>query len=79
MLSLRWDSNPQCLGFETTEHLRNRMRNENCRKTSLKRLQLTLGRFIYTVVGSSWYYQGTRLILLIGVIRQESMTGVDTY
>ena len=43
MLSLRWGSNPQCLGFEATEHLRNRMRNENCRKTSLKRLQLTMG------------------------------------
>jgi len=27
----RWDSNPQSLGFEATEHLRNRMRKENCR------------------------------------------------
>ena len=29
--SLQWDSNPQTLGFEATEHLRNRMRKENCR------------------------------------------------
>ena len=29
-LSLRWDSNPQPLGFETKEHLRNTMRKENC-------------------------------------------------
>ena len=27
-----WDSNPQSLEFEATEHLRNRMRNENCQK-----------------------------------------------
>ena len=29
---LRLDSNPQTLGFEATEHMRNRMRKENCRK-----------------------------------------------
>jgi len=31
-LCLQWDSNPQYLGYESTEHLRNRMRKENCRK-----------------------------------------------
>ena len=31
-LSLRWDSSTQSLGFDTTDHLRNRMQKENCRK-----------------------------------------------
>jgi len=31
-LRFQWDSNQQALGFEATEHLRNRMRKENCRK-----------------------------------------------
>ena len=31
-LRLRWNSNRQSLGVETTEHLRSRMRKENCRK-----------------------------------------------
>ena len=30
-LRLQWDSNPQSLGFEATEHLRNGMRKEKCR------------------------------------------------
>jgi len=29
LLRLRWDSNPQSLSFEATEHMRNRMRKEN--------------------------------------------------
>ena len=29
LLRLRWDSNPQSLGLEATEHMRNRMRKEN--------------------------------------------------
>ena len=33
--SFWWDSNPQPLGFEATEHLRNRMPKENCRKRFL--------------------------------------------
>ena len=30
--SLRWDSNPQCLCFEATKHLCNKMSKENFRK-----------------------------------------------
>ena len=30
MLGLRWDSNPQSHGFDATEHLRKKIRKENC-------------------------------------------------
>ena len=63
-LRLQWDSNPQSLGFEVTEHLRNSMRKENVFNTTYKQRAAGSVAFTASVVWTDNYLVSTKRELI---------------